>query len=237
MRVHEGFYDGTSMGEHFARNPVLDVQRQQIRRHLAPDPRSHMTVLDLGCGGGTTTVELFGGDERYDIVGGDVSPTALATYARRTGNPAVRLDAERLPFADDRFDVVVADDVVEHLVDTDAFARELHRVLRPDGWLLLTTPNLAAWFNRLALLGGVQPAFSEVSFERVFGRPGDDIVGHLRLFTSRSIVAFLEHHRFTLVEHRGAAFDALPRKLGPLDRLIAHRPRFAANTVLIARPA
>jgi hypothetical protein len=57
------------------------------------------------------------------------------------------------------------------------------RVLRPGGVLLLSTPNLAAWFNRSLVLLGVQPVFSEVSLRRVYGRPGREVAGHLRLFT------------------------------------------------------
>ncbi len=79
-------------------------------------------------------------------------------------------------------------------MSTDEYAREIIRVLRPDGWLMLSTPDTAAWFNRIGLLAGLQPAFTEVSFERVFGRPGSDLVGHLRLFTWKSTVQFLEYH-------------------------------------------
>lgn len=66
------------------------------------------------------------------------------------------MDAQRLPFPDGAFDVVVSDDLIEHLVETDSYAREIHRVLTPTGWLFLSTPNLAAWFNRLGLFAGVQ---------------------------------------------------------------------------------
>jgi SAM-dependent methyltransferase len=231
------FYGTTAMGRGFERNPVLGPQREQISRFVAPSP-SKISVLDLGCGAGTTTSQLFGDQpERFRIVGADVSLQALAQYHDTTRRPGVRLDAQHLPFADKSFDVVVSDDVVEHLVDTDEYAREIHRVLVPNGLLLLTTPNLAAWFNRLALLAGYQPAFTEVSFERVFGRPGDDIVGHLRLFTSRSIEQFLVHHGFSILETRGARFDALPRRLQPLDALMARFPRFSGNTVIAARRA
>ena len=101
--------------------------------------------------------------------------------------------------------------------------------------LLLSTPNLAAWFNRIALLVGVQPAYTEVSFEKVFGRPGDDIVGHLRLFTGASIRQFLEHHGFDILEVRGARFAAIPSRARPIDALAARFPKLAGNTVIVAR--
>lgn len=48
---------------------------------------------------------------------------------------------------------------------------------------MLSTPNLAAWYNRALLLAGVQPVFSEVSLRAIHGRPGTEVVGHLRLYT------------------------------------------------------
>ena len=228
------FYEGTAMGEGFVENPVLHVQARQLARLRQRADGRPTQVLDLGCGAGTPTRALMANPVRFRVVGADLSPSAVAAYTSSTGRDGVRLDAQRLPFVDGAFDAVVSDDVVEHLVDTDAYAKEIHRVLSPGGWLFLSTPNLAAWFNRLALLVGVQPAFSEVSFEKIFGRPGDDVVGHLRLFTRRAICEFLDHHGFDVVDVRGARFDALPRRLRPVDALFAKRSALAGNVVIAA---
>lgn len=222
------------MGLNFAENPILAVQGKQLALIDPLDGRV-MQVLDLGCGAGTPTRRLMGETDRYHVIGADLSEHALATYTAETRRSGVQLDAQRLPFCDNSFDIVVSDDVIEHLVDTDAYAREISRVLRPSGWLFLSTPNLAAWFNRIALLMGIQPAFSEVSFEKVFGRPGADIVGHLRLFTVRSIRDFLSHHGFEIVDVRGARFDALSTKVQRLDSWFAKRPTLAGNVVIAAR--
>jgi 2-polyprenyl-3-methyl-5-hydroxy-6-metoxy-1,4-benzoquinol methylase len=232
--VTKSFYDTVAMGRDFHRNPVLAAQAAQFRTWI-DGHTSQLDVLDLGCGGGTPTRHLMADADRFNVIGADLSRAAVDAYVADTGRAAVQLDAQRLPFGPDRFDLVVSDDVIEHLVDTDSYAREIRRVLRPGGWLLLSTPNLAAWFNRLSLLVGVQPAFTEVSFEKIFGRPGDDIVGHLRLFTSRAIREFLVHHGFELVDVRGVAFEALPRWIAPLDRLVARVPSLAGNTVIVAR--
>lgn len=228
------FYAGTSMGAGWEANPVLDLQAAFIDQHL-PDLRGRAggRVLDLGCGHGANTSKLFGDRPDLDVVGLDISPKAIAAYSKV--RPGLLADAEHLPFATDSFDLVVSDDVVEHLVDTDGYAKEIHRVLRPGGYLTLSTPNLAAWFNRIALLMGVQPAYSEVSFEKVFGRPGSDLVGHLRLFTGKSIVQFLEHHRFEVLAVRAAPFGSLPTPARQIDRLVARAPRLGAITVVMAR--
>jgi SAM-dependent methyltransferase len=225
------FYGQTAMGEGWVTNPVLQVQAGLIERRLGGLPSGR--ILDLGCGHGSNSRVLFGGRQDLDVIGLDVSAKAVAGYLEV--RPGLVGDAEHLPFASDSFDLVVSDDVVEHLVDTDGYAREIHRVLKPGGHLALSTPNLAAWFNRISLLMGVQPAYSEVSFEKVFGRPGSDIVGHLRLFTCKSVVQFLEYHGFEVLEVRSAPFGALPTPARQIDKVAAKLPKLGANTVVLAR--
>ena len=225
------FYGQTSMGEGWVTNPVLTVQSELIERRLGGLPTGR--VLDLGCGHGSNSRVLFADRPDLDVVGLDVSAKAIAGYLEV--RPGLVGDAEHLPFASASFDLVVSDDVIEHLVDTDSYAREIHRVLRPGGHLALSTPNLAAWFNRISLVMGVQPAYSEVSFEKVFGRPGSDIVGHLRLFTCKAVVQFLEYHRFDVLEVRSAPFGALPTPARQIDRIAARVPKLGANTVVLAR--
>ena len=116
-----GFYEGTAMGAGFRHNPVLAVQRRQLAALVTNGSRDAYSVLDLGCGAGTTTSEVFGGDSRMHVIGADLSPTALRAYADTVGRPAVQVDATRLPFGSASFDVVISDDVVEHLVDTDSY--------------------------------------------------------------------------------------------------------------------
>jgi SAM-dependent methyltransferase len=227
------FYDTTAMGEGWTGNPVLARQRSLLAD--AGLGKGALRVLDLGCGHGSNTQVLFGSRPEVRVVGMDLSSRAVVQFVRSTCSPAVRATGEGLPFPDAAFDLVVSDDVIEHLVDTDAYVREIKRVLRPGGHLTLSTPNLAAWFNRLALAAGVQPAFSEVSFERVFGRPGDEVVGHLRLFTTKALVEFLEYHGFEVVELVGVPFGALPRALRRVDDALARFPRLAGNAVVLAR--
>uniref|UniRef100_E6Q525 Methyltransferase type 11 domain-containing protein n=1 Tax=mine drainage metagenome TaxID=410659 RepID=E6Q525_9ZZZZ len=78
--------------------------------------------------------------------------------------------SSRLPFDDACFDVAIFGEVIEHLVDPDAALQEISRVLRPGGYLVLTTPNLACWFNRIVLVIGVQPIFTETSLHAKIGR-------------------------------------------------------------------
>jgi 2-polyprenyl-3-methyl-5-hydroxy-6-metoxy-1,4-benzoquinol methylase len=80
------------------------------------------------------------------------------------------VSSERLPFQDGYFDVVYMGDVIEHLTNPDFAINEVARVIKTNGFLVLSTPNLACWLNRLLLLLGMQPLFSEVSTAKTFGR-------------------------------------------------------------------
>jgi hypothetical protein len=108
-------------------------------------------------------------------------------------------------------------------------------VLRPGGSLLLSTPNLAAWYNRGLLAFGIQPVFSEVSLRGVFGRPGRVVAGHLRLFTRRALTEFLTASGFRCVTVTGARYHDVPRPLGPLDRAFCRWPAAASILLVHAR--
>lgn len=227
------FYETTVvMGEGDCDTAITQVERRLLRDHGV----RRCTVLDLGCGAGANTLALFGQDEGVQVQGLDISFPATQVYVRSTGRPALVGSGEALPLRTHSLDLVVCNDVIEHLVDPDAFMQEVRRVLRPDGHLVLSTPNLAAWFNRLALLAGFQPAFSEVSFRRIFGRPGSDVVGHLRLYTPRALLPFLDFHGFRVVEAAAAPFHAITGPLAPLDRLLARRVGLGGITVVLATP-
>ena len=106
--------------------------------------------LDVGCGHnlvadwmGSTPASLLG-----RAVGVDRDLAALAAH---TGlYHKVSGDAHQLPFADGVFDAVTANMVVEHVREPLGFFREVRRVLRPAGRLLIHTPNARGYTTRLA---------------------------------------------------------------------------------------
>lgn len=196
-------------------------------------------VLDIGCGEGDVALELA---RRFGAraVGVDISQV-MVDVCRSRGLTTERADigCEPLPFADESFDLVYLAEVLEHLVSPDAAIRELWRVLRPGGHLLVSTPNLACLPNRLLLTLGVQPLYSEVSDERVVGRwlgafgQGGEPVGHLRLYTRRGLVEFLRMHRFDIVRVKGASFGGI--RLESVLRLVSTVPDLAMVLVVLAR--
>jgi SAM-dependent methyltransferase len=95
-------------------------------------------ILDVGCGTGANLLML---SEYGEAEGVDISEDALA-FCRERGLDKVRLGAgEKLPYEDGTFDLVTALDVVEHMDDDLAGLREMRRVLRPGGRVLLFVPT------------------------------------------------------------------------------------------------
>jgi 2-polyprenyl-3-methyl-5-hydroxy-6-metoxy-1,4-benzoquinol methylase len=106
------------------------------------------TLADVGCGGGNLWREL--GPSFSRCVGVDA--------VRYDGLPddvdfiPADLDRLPLPLADGAADVVAAVEVIEHLENPRAFCRELARIARPGGWIVVTTPNQLSLLSLLTLL-------------------------------------------------------------------------------------
>lgn len=162
----------------------LDKVVAFLARHAADGQR----LLDVGCGDGRIGKRFA--DLGYTVHGLDTAPENVQR-ARELGIAAVEGDAaDPLPFEDASFDVVFAGEIIEHLFDTGAFLAELSRVLRPGGWLVLTTPNLAHLPDRLLLLLGHSPGQVQ---------PGHPFLRlHIRPFTVGTLREALEEAGFDL---------------------------------------
>lgn len=215
-----------------------DRARRQVRMlgaALARRPGPQV-IVDVGCGDGAATAQFQQLDPGNTVIGVDWSAAALSRAAGR-GVAVVQggTDGAGLPLAGHSVDVVIMGELIEHLADTDGALDEARRVLRPGGILLLSTPNLAAWFNRGLICLGVQPVFSEVSLRGVYGRPGQVVAGHLRLFTARALTELLTARGFTCEQVEGAPYHDVPRSLRPLDRALCRWPSMSSILLVQAR--
>lgn len=102
-------------------------------------------ILDAGCGSGRTMVDLA----RYGVVSGiELDADAAAAAARRDGFEVRIGRVEQLPYDDARFDLITCLDVIEHVPDDREALRELRRVCRPGGWLIVTVPAYPLLWSR-----------------------------------------------------------------------------------------
>jgi SAM-dependent methyltransferase len=123
-----------------------------VRERLGPV--AGLRILEVACGRGGFIRELTRAGAC--VTGCDFSAAALRVAQCKlrhlVGNDNVSAlvqgDAQNLPFADDSFDVVVSCETIEHVPDSCAALREMHRVTRSAGRLFLTTPN---YFNFMGL--------------------------------------------------------------------------------------
>jgi SAM-dependent methyltransferase len=110
--------------------------KADIVRSLLPPPSGNASVLDVGCGWGAIASVL----RPWGRVLGVDRSEAACEEAERRGVEVVRGSAESLPVESGSMDIVLATDVLEHLDDDVAAARELQRVLKPGGLALVTVP-------------------------------------------------------------------------------------------------
>lgn len=179
-------------------------------------------LLDLGCNDGAFTVELAGRVGAAEAHGVEFVDE-LANGARGRGVEVVGHDLnEPLPYPADSFDVVHSNQVIEHVVKTDVFVREIARVLKPTGYALISTNNLASWHNVFSLLLGFQPTPCHVSDEYVVGNRFDPRRGeqhpergatHLRIFAYEGLRELLELHGLDVELLVTAGYYPLPPRV------------------------
>lgn len=117
--------------------------RAHLRRELlrALGPAAAADVLDAGCGTGGFLREAAARHPAWRGFGVDLSPVACSlARSRCPASNIAEASVLSLPFPEHRFHAVVSSDVLYHLDDDSAALREIHRVLRPGGTLVVNVP-------------------------------------------------------------------------------------------------
>ena len=134
-------YEPVNPRPHGGHRKLLDLLGQPAR------------VLDVGCSSGYLAQPLQA--RGVSVVGLEMDERAAA-YARRFCEAVYVGDVEtmELPFEPASFDAILCGDLIEHLRDPQGFLSRVRPLLRRDGRLVLSTPNVANWSVRLSLLFG-----------------------------------------------------------------------------------
>ena len=177
----------------------VEARIERLLRGIAP-LRSKPALLDVGCWDGEFSVRGGKALGAGRIAGVEVyEGPAVEAEGRGLEVARVDLESKPLPWEDASFDVVVCNQVLEHLKNIWLPMSEMHRVLRPGGHAVLSVPNLASLHNRVLLGIGRQPTSI-----RVFGP-------HVRGYTFSEFCDFVERGgAYAIEERRGAGFYPVP---------------------------
>jgi SAM-dependent methyltransferase len=121
------------------RRSVLKQAKFRRITHLLDDP-TNRDSLDIGADNGVISLLLRQLGGRWSSA--DLDERAVASIRELVGERVYRLDGARTPFPDRSFDQVVIVDYLEHIADDRAFARELARIVRPGGSVIVNVPHL-----------------------------------------------------------------------------------------------
>lgn len=226
------FYTAVETASSFNDRLRIFLEEYELHRRSSARP---LKVLDIGCGRKAVLSARISSEDDY--VGVDIAPPDPGVSAKYE---VVDLNTTSLRerFTESSFDLVFCGEVIEHLFSPDALLVDLKALLNPGGIIILSTPNLAYWLNRILLLIGVSPLFLENSSRRKLGRrfrflgQGNRTEGHIRLFTFGALKEFVLLNGFDLARTRAAAVWP-----NPVDRALARvLPRLAPDLVFVLKP-
>ncbi len=188
------------------RRRVTGHHRFRIAEQLLTDHPSGQRLLEVGGGMAEFSTRLR--DLGYQVTFVDLNPNNIHN-ARKLGFESQQIDLNfGLPgIENDQFDAVVMLEVIEHVVNAEHLLSELHRVLKPGGVLVLSTPNFAWWYNRLRVLLG------QLSYDEGY---------HYRFFTRRSMEHKLRGANLSPVSWR---FTSPAFVINRLRKVFLRKPR------------
>lgn len=136
----------------------------------------------------------------YDVVGLDLKPSQFSKFINKYDLTIEKcnIEEERFPFKNNSFDFIIFLEIFEHLrINPISTLKEINRVLKPNGILLLTTPNLYAIHKIFMFNFGMSfnDAYDQFDKLKTYG-----YVGHIREYSTAEVKKFLENTGFKVVD-------------------------------------
>jgi len=216
--------------KHYDEKPLekmIQIKTQRIQKAIK-FLKEHKPgrLLDIGCGPGE-----FGSvfvKSKWDVYGIDVSKELLKVAEKNGLKTKFHDISKKFPFKDGTFDAIFAGEIIEHVPDADFFLDECHRILKKNGTLVLTTPNLLALSDRWRMLRGKDPKYYSAHLKEP---------GHVRLYTFGSIQKHLRSHNFKIDKIVGDViiFPLIYRLIGETKRMTCIFPKWSKTMIVKVR--
>ncbi|MFC1632736.1 methyltransferase domain-containing protein [Patescibacteria group bacterium] len=233
-KIYDSHADTLKMFEYEGRAKTHEYRRFNTFLDLAKFPKDSK-ILDSGAGDGPMTV-YFAQNGFKNITGMDISQKRidrLNEFLHKNNLPGKGLtgDVFNHPFEDSAYDVVISSEVIEHLHDPDKALRDMVRVLKPGGTLLLSTmenenvrKERCIHCNKLTPHYGHVQIFSEKRLREMFSKAG------LEIEAVRHVLSTLNSKKST-----GAIFNRLPFWLWKIAETMVRWTRIIPNRWIVIR--
>ena len=176
------------------RNWLHNARRKWVLQHLEAVSHPFTSFLEIGVGCGVYTEWMA---QRGYVTGLDINEdfvlkaSMLRNVTARVADITADCDYESA------FDVALCSEVIEHIADSPAALANMYKALRPNGHLILTTPNSYSTMELFARLLSYKPMAALARF--IYGEPVDDL-GHINRLTRSALLRQIETAGFEVVE-------------------------------------
>jgi len=157
------------------------------------------TVLDAGCGYGENLIPIKKRYPNFNLIGVDKHKQTILEAKRIFSNIAKFIcdDCLNLSLPSKTVDIVLSNQVIEHIWDYNTYLSEISRVLKNKGFLIISTPNSHCPKNTFLKIIGHRPI---LRWENTRNLPPGEFRGHVQEFKADELIGIMEHHNFTLLE-------------------------------------
>lgn len=186
-------------------------ENQKLFLKFCLQQNNNAMLLDLGCSDGEFTKRIAAVVGTGRIYGIEIDKNA-AEKAKEKGIIVENADLNfRFPFSNEVFDVVSANQTLEHVWNTDNFFREINRVLKTGGYAVISTPNLSSLHSIFFILLGRQTPVIHLIDKQVgnFLR-GIETYGHYKAFNIPALRDLANYYGFEVETIKGYGFYFLP---------------------------
>jgi 2-polyprenyl-3-methyl-5-hydroxy-6-metoxy-1,4-benzoquinol methylase len=204
---------------------LLDVGYRENQRVFLSllDNNPKAVILDIGCNDGEFTVKIANRIGANNVYGIEIDRAKVDLSSKKEIKVAICDLNGKLPFDNDSFDIITANQVIEHLYSPSNAFKEVYRLLKKGGYAVFSTLNLCSWHNIFFMIFGMQPLgmhLCEIQIGNIFY--GGETHGHIRLFSLKALKDMAWYYGFRVKQTMGSGYYPFPL---PISRVLSHLDR------------